>query len=259
MLGLIQGLTEFLPISSSAHLILPNQLLGWPDQGLAFDIAVHVGTLSAVLVYYWKDLMGILKGWFPTLRGDFSDENGRLGWYIILSTIPVGIVGLAFGGMIEDKLRSVVVIAATTIIFGIVLGIADLRGRGTKDVTAMTVTSALIIGCFQAIALIPGVSRSGITMTAGLFLGFNRTASARFSFLLSIPTIIMSAVYKGKDLIHMSEFDWMPLAIGVAVSGVSAYFCIYYFMGFLNRIGMMPYVYYRLLLGLVLVGVIAFF
>ena len=256
VLALIQGITEFLPVSSSGHLILPKELLGWPDQGLAFDVAVHVGTLAAVLIYFRKDIGAIIVGGFKTLGGNFSDPSGRLAWMIVVATIPAGLVGLLTSDFIEQNLRSMAVIAATTIIFGLLLGLADARKTGVKDIFEIGLLAAFIIGCAQAMALIPGTSRSGITITAALFLGFSRDASARFSFLMSIPIIILSGGFKSLELIGEQQVDWQALAIGIVVSSVSAYLCIHYFLSFINRIGMMPFVYYRLLLGLGLIALI---
>lgn len=253
ILGLIQGITEFLPISSSGHLILPKEILGWPDQGLAFDVAVHVGTLSAVILYFRKDIAEVFMGGIKTLGGDFSQPAGRLAWYLMLGTIPAGLAGIFFGDFIEAHLRSMLVIAATTIIFGILLGLADLRKSNQRSLYEIGLWAALFIGCAQALALIPGTSRSGITITAALLLGFSRDASARFSFLLSIPAIALSGGYKSLELIQMPSIDWTPILVGVAVSAVSAYLCIYFFLSFINRIGMMPFVYYRLLLGIGLI------
>ena len=256
ILALIQGITEFLPISSSGHLILPSEVLNWPDQGLAFDVAVHVGTLSAVLIYFRQDVAQIIAGGFATLSGNFSHPQGKLAWMIVLATIPAGLSGLFFNDFIEANLRSATVIATTTIVFGILLGLADVNSRKTKTLIEIGLISALVIGCAQALALIPGTSRSGITITAALFLGFSRDASARFSFLISIPVIILSGGYKGLELVGQTGIDWVFISVGVLCSAISAYLCIYFFLSFINRIGMMPFVYYRLVLGLALVAMI---
>ncbi len=252
-LALIQGLTEFLPISSSAHLILPSQVLGWEDQGLAFDVAVHIGTLMAVMVYFRNDIISILKGWFTTGFSAHPDQEAQLGWYVILATIPAGLAGVLAGDFIEENLRSSFVIACTTIGFGILLGIAD-RFRGeAKGIAQMTLMAALVIGVAQMIALIPGTSRSGITMTAALLLAFDRNSAARFSFLLSIPLILAAGGLKMLELLESAlPVDWQAILLGVAVSAVSAWICIYYFLAFINRIGMMPFVVYRLILGAIL-------
>lgn len=257
VLALIQGITEFLPISSSGHLILPHQIFGWPDQGLAFDVAVHVGTLAAVVIYFRKEVADIIVGGVKTLGGDFSDPSGRLAWMIAIATIPAGLAGLAFNDFIEANLRSSLVIAATTILFGILLGVADLRKGQRKTLYDIGILAALVIGCAQAVALIPGTSRSGITITAALLLGYSREGSAKFSFLISIPIILLSGGYKGLGLMDAPSVDWRAIAVGVAVSSVSAYICIHYFLSFINRLGMMPFVYYRLLLGTALVAMVA--
>ncbi|MCJ8275093.1 MAG: undecaprenyl-diphosphate phosphatase, partial [Psychrosphaera sp.] len=191
VLAIIQGLTEFLPISSSAHLILPSQLLGWTNQGLAFDVATHVGTLFAVLLYFRQDVYQLTTAWFESLRGKKS-SNSNLAWCIILGTIPAGLAGLLLKDYIEIYTRNISVIATTTIIFGLLLGWADKYAKQTLIIEQITFKNALVIGLAQAMALIPGTSRSGITMTAGLMLGLDRQSAARFSFLLSIPIIVLA-------------------------------------------------------------------
>ncbi len=259
ILALIQGITEFLPISSSGHLILPKELFDWPDQGLIFDVAVHVGTLAAVVLYFRHDISEIVVGGFKTLGGNFSDPAGRLAWMIVIATIPAGLAGLVFGDFIESNLRSMAVIATTTIVFGILLGVADqknlYRKGEAKTLVQVGIGTAIFIGCAQALALMPGTSRSGVTITAALLLGFNREASAKFSFLLSIPAILLSGMYSGYksiELVGVEGIDWNAIIVGVVVSAISAYICIHYFLSFINRLGMMPFVYYRLVLGAIL-------
>ncbi len=254
-LALIQGITEFLPISSSAHLILPKEILGWRDQGLAFDVAVHIGSLVAVLVYFRKDISLLFVAWFRSFRPETRDGHSKLAWAIIVATIPAGIAGLLLGDFIEQYLRSIHVIAATTILFGLLLWWSDASGERKKNLTDMSIKFALIIGLAQALALIPGTSRSGVTITAALILGFNRADSARFSFLLAVPVILLSGAYMSTKLVG-HEIDWLFMATGIVVSGVSAWLCIHYFLGFINRIGMLPFVIYRLILGAVLVALI---
>ncbi|MEM9256834.1 MAG: undecaprenyl-diphosphate phosphatase [Pseudomonadota bacterium] len=251
VLALIQGITEFLPISSSAHLVLPSLLLGWPDQGLAFDVAVHVGTLAAVVIYYRRDLIAMVRDWIRSLSGGASTENSRLVWYLGLATIPAGLVGLLAGGVIESHLRTLPVIASTTLIFGILLGVAD---RGQRPaMTKLTLPLALAIGLAQALAPVPGVSRSGVTITAALFLGLGRQQAARFSFLLSIPIIASAGSLKAWELSDSAiPVDWYLLAIGTAVAALSAYLCIAAFIRLVGRVGMMPFVYYRVVLALLL-------
>jgi undecaprenyl-diphosphatase len=255
ILAAIQGITEFLPISSSGHLILPSVLLGWSDQGLAFDVALHVGSLVAVLWYFRRDIRELVVGWLRSVTGGGASDQSRLAWYIVLATIPACLAALVVDDLVEQYTRNALVLGATSIIFGLLLGVADWRGRRDRDLLTMTWQFALFIGLMQALALIPGTSRSGITMTAALLLGFNREASARFSFLLSIPLIIAAGVFKGAELAEQGlEEPWSIVLLAVLVSAVTAYLCISLFLGFINRIGMQPFVIYRLLLGGVLIA-----
>jgi len=250
-LALIQGLTEFLPISSSGHLLLPSGILGWPDQGLAFDIAVHMGTLVAVVFYFRRDIFLISRGWLISLYKGGQTENSQLGWYIILASIPACFMGLLFGEMIETHLRSTLVIGVTTIFFGLLLAWSDhmSQSSSTHNISQLTIKIALIIGFAQVFALIPGTSRSGITITAALFCGLHREGAARFSFLIAIPIILLSGGYKTIELLTAPLANWGDILIGFVVSAISAFICIMYFMKFINRIGMMPFVIYRLVLG----------
>lgn len=253
VLALVQGLTEFLPISSSAHLILVPKLVHWPDQGLAFDVAVHVGTLSAVVLYFRNEVKAMSVDWVSSLRTRKQTSNSRLAWAVLLGTIPVGLAGLLFKGYIEENLRSPLVMATTTVVFGLLLWLADVAGKRQRNENSINWKDVVIIGCAQALALIPGTSRSGATMTAGLLLGLSREAAARFSFLLSIPVITLSGMLVIKDLVEQSaKVDWMAMVFGTVLAGITAYFCIHYFLRLLDRIGMLPFVIYRLLLGAVL-------
>lgn len=256
-LALLQGLTEFLPISSSAHLILVPVFLGWEDQGLAFDVAVHVGTLLAVVIHFRRDLAWILKGWFASLMpGRILTHNAVLGWGMILGTLPVGVAGWLAEDWVETWLRSPLVIASATIVFGGLLWLAQALGPQCRSLDRLTWKDALIIGLFQAVALIPGTSRSGITLTGGLLLGLDRIAAARFSFLLSIPVIFLAGGLETMHLVQSAESsDWYTLGLGIAVSGLSAYGCIGWFLRFLERVGIVPFVLYRLALGVVLIYV----
>ncbi|WP_421857871.1 undecaprenyl-diphosphate phosphatase [Marinobacter salarius] len=253
VLAVIQGLTEFLPISSSAHLILPSQVFGWPDQGLAFDVAVHVGTLAAVIWYFRAEVGRLTVAWVgDTVRGRVGQDSG-LAWAVIAGTIPAGLAGLLLNDFIETSLRSGLVIAVSTIGFGLMLWWSDAVGRRNRDLPALTMKDAVIIGVAQALALIPGTSRSGITITAALFLGFGREAAARFSFLLSIPLILAAGLLKTLELVEQGgATDWAAIALGAALSFVSAVVCIHLFLKFLERLGLMPFVIYRLVLGLLL-------
>ncbi|MGC9422706.1 MULTISPECIES: undecaprenyl-diphosphate phosphatase [unclassified Vibrio] len=250
MLALIQGLTEFLPISSSAHLILPSAILGWADQGLAFDVAVHVGTLAAVVIYFRHEVVTLLHAFFASIFKGERGKEAKLAWLIILATIPACVFGLLMKDIVEFYLRSAWVIASTTIIFGLLLWYVDKRARLVSDEYQAGWKQALFVGVAQAFAIIPGTSRSGATMTAALYLGFTREAAARFSFLMSIPIITLAGGYLGVQLISSSE----PVAVnflltGIITSFVSAYLCIFFFLKLISRMGMTPFVIYRLILG----------
>ena len=265
ILAILQGLTEFLPISSSAHLILPSAILGWHDQGLAFDVAVHVGTLLAVMLYFRQEVGNMAVAWLGTLTATGRNDSGKttaqifegkLAWWILFATIPAGLFGLLGKDLIEEHLRTALVIAITTLLFGVLLGYADIKAgkrkpEENKSFEKLGFKGAMLIGLAQAIALIPGTSRSGITMTIGLMLGLSRDNAARFSFLLSIPAIAMAGSYLTLKLILSAEgVDWFSMALGGTVSFVCAYACIHYFLILLERVGMMPFVIYRLLLGI---------
>lgn len=256
LLAAIQGLTEFLPVSSSAHLILPSVLLGWKDQGLAFDVSVHLGSLAAVIVYFYSELKHLTINWIQSLKNGKSSPESRLAWCIILSTIPASLVGLALGNLIELHLRTILVIAITTIIFGLALGYADYRNIGTKNIHKFTWKSALFVGFAQILALIPGTSRSGITITAALLLGFERTAAAKFSFFIAIPIIFLSGVYKGFQLSTELAVNWLELTLGALFSFAVAYMCIHLFISLVSKIGMMPFVIYRIILGITLLIIV---
>jgi len=257
LLAAIQGLTEFLPVSSSAHLILPSILLGWKDQGLAFDVSVHLGSLAAVIIYFYSDLKHLTINWLHSLKDGESSPESRLAWCIILSTIPASLVGLALGSLIELHLRTILVIAITTIIFGLALGYADYKNVGSKDIYKFTWKSALFVGFAQVLALIPGTSRSGITITAALLLGFERTAAAKFSFFIAIPIIFLSGAYKGVQLSMELAVNWLELSLGALFSFAIAYVCIHLFINLVSKIGMMPFVIYRVILGIILLIIVA--
>lgn len=254
VLALIQGLTEFLPISSSAHLLLPSMLLGWPDQGLAFDVAVHFGTLSAVMVYFRRELWGLTRGGFNALAQRSMNDSSWEITYLGVATMPAVAVGFALNEVM-DSLRTVPVLATTTIVFALLLGYADRRTEQSPKTKVGSWGAALFIGCAQAIAPIPGTSRSGITITAGLLLGLSRQAAARFSFLLSIPVILGAALLKVLELMNTDTVvDAFPMLLGTTVAGVSAYACIAAFLRLIDVVGMLPFVVYRLMLGAVLVA-----
>lgn len=257
VLALIQGLTEFLPISSSAHLILPSQLFGWDDQGLAFDVAVHVGSLAAVVMYFRKEVSEVLVAWFKQFGAQGHTENSTLGWWIILATIPAIVFGLLAKDLIETYLRATWVIGTTTIVFGLLLWYADAKGKQSMQIMQLGWKKALIIGLAQAAAMIPGTSRSGATITMALLLGLDRQSAARFSFLLSIPVILAAGSYLTLKLVSSGQaVDWFELSLGAVLSFGSAYACIHLFLKALDKIGMLPFVIYRLVLGALLFALI---
>jgi len=250
VLGLIQGLTEFLPISSSAHLLLPSQLLGWDDQGLAFDVAVHMGSLLAVLGYFRKYLLELWRGSLTAVQQRCWNDESEMVVYLLLATVPAGLAGLLLQGFVAGNLRSLLVIAAATFGFGLLLGVADYAGIHNQK---LNLKRALVIGLAQALAIIPGTSRSGITMTAALFCGLDRQTAARFSFLLSIPLIVAAGGLQAYQLTATAEpTDWGLLASGVAVSGVAAYLTIGWFLRLVDRLGFLPFVIYRCALAVLL-------
>ncbi len=255
VLALIQGLTEFLPVSSSAHLILGSRAFGWPDQGLAFDVATHLGTLLAVLWYFRRDLAAMGSAVLSARHGDA--QSRRLAWLLVLASIPALVVGALAADWVEAGLRSPVVIAVATILFGIVLWLADRYGARRWEVSDIGLRPALLIGLAQVLALIPGTSRSGITITAGRALGLKAPAAARFSFLLSIPII---AAAGGHGLLRVLQGDagiaLQPFLLAAAISALTALACIHVFLQLLERIGLTPFVIYRLLLGTVLLWLV---
>jgi undecaprenyl-diphosphatase len=256
LLACVQGFTEFLPISSSAHLIVTPSLFGYSLQSLAFDVAVHVGTLGAVMLYFRRELATMTNALGRSLgRRSLADPNARLAAMILIATLPILVLGFPLKALLEflrddDRLIELV-IATTTIAFGLLLWLADRLGKRRRDEHSLGWASALLIGLFQAIAILPGTSRSGITMTAGLFLGLTREAASRFSFLLSIPTIALAGLMETKELLESAEpVAWDELWLGAALSFVVAYLTIHFFLRFIERISMLPFVIYRLVLGL---------
>lgn len=255
VLAVVQGITEFLPISSSGHLILVPLLTGWSDQGQAFDVALHMGTLLAVVSYFRRDIGRILADFGTSLVERRTVGDSRLAWAIAFATIPAGLAGLALKVVGDEALRTPHVIIATTLCFGLLLGWSDWRGRKNRVEQQLSWGEVFLIGIAQAVALIPGTSRSGITMTTGLFLGLNRTAAARFSFLLSIPIIVLAAGVNLLGLIRQPEVvDWLSLGLGTALAAGSGWLAIHFLLKLLNRFGMWPFVLYRLLLGGVLIA-----
>lgn len=259
LLALVQGLTEFLPISSSAHLILVPVLLGLPDQGLAFDVAVHAGTLAAVVAYLRRDFGALAGGWARSvLGGRPGAPESRMAWMIIAAILPVAVAGLVAGEAVEQHLRAPVVIAVANLVFALALLAADRWGAATRGEGSLTLAGAMLIGCAQAFALVPGASRSGVTITAALALGLTPHAAARFSFLLAAPVIALAGGAKGFELLAApGAVDWLSLGIGALVAGVSAYACIGVFLALVAQVGLWPFAAYRIVLGAILLAVFA--
>lgn len=257
-IAFIQGLTEFLPISSSAHLILVPKLLEWQDQGLVFDIAVHLGTLVAVVWYFRQDISALIVDFFASIRHQKTIGQSKMAWGVLLATIPVGLAGLLFKDIIASDLRSITVIAYATLGFGVLLGIADYISRNNSNVrSSITWFDIFFIGTMQALALIPGTSRSGITITAALLIGLSRTLAAKFAFLLAIPVIILSTLLVGVDLIkYNTVIDYQALIIAFGVAAIVAYLVIAFFMRIINTISLLPFVLYRIFLGIILLTII---
>lgn len=257
LLALVQGITEFLPISSSAHLILVNQLLGLGEGSLTFDIAVHTGTLSAVLFHFRNELRAILTSQHsPSIA---LSANHNLFWLVVIATLPVMLVGGLYKDWIEAHLRTAEIIATTTVVFGILLWFADWR-RARVDASIVSLFQALIIGIAQVLALVPGTSRAGITITAALLLGLSRQQSLNFSFLLAIPVIGAASILNLFEIVQGEVFDtsaWYPMITGFIVSAVFALFTMKLFIYFVDKIGMLPFVIYRLVLGAVLFLIIS--
>lgn len=266
VLSLIQGLTEFLPVSSSAHLILPSRLLGWEDQGVAFDVACHVGTLAAVVLFYRKRLAAMIRDWFVSLKTRQQSSDSRLAWHIVLVTVPVCLAGLVLHGAIEDIFRehAELTIAIATIVFGLLLWVADRFGRACDPgrriaLNSMPLWIALAVGLSQIMAFVPGTSRSGITITVALFLGLSRRDAADYSFLLSIPIIAAAGSYELMKIIAgkaAGAASFGDAAVGIVLSFVSAYVVIRLFIRFISNMGMTPFVIYRILLGCALLAIV---
>ena len=257
ILAIVQGLTEFLPISSSGHLVLVPHFFDWADQGLAFDVAVHFGSLIAVLLFFRQDIFGLLRGGIQVLGGKVETVESRLALGIALGTIPASLAGLFLVDWIEANLRSPYVIVFTLSGYGVLMIVADRFGKRERNISGMTIGNAFLIGIAQALALVPGTSRSGVTITAARFMGFERQDAARFSFLLAVPVILLATGY---SLINLLRDDaavaWGQLATGVVVSAIVAYLSIEFFMRFVSRIGLMPFAIYRLALAAVIVYVL---
>ena len=266
VLGLVQGLTEFLPISSSAHLRLTAAFAGWHDPGAAFTAITQIGTETAVLIYFRKDISRIVSAWFRSLTDSSmrSDHDAQMGWLVIVGSIPIGVLGVTFKDQIEGPFRDLRLIATTLIVMGIVLGIADRlaardeaggKHRAVKErktLKELGIRDGLIFGFCQAMALIPGVSRSGATISGGLLMGYTREAAARYSFLLAIPAVLASGVFELKDAGDGGHVSWGPTIFATFIAFGVGYAVISWFMKFITTKSFMPFVIYRVLLGILL-------
>ncbi|MEV5574389.1 undecaprenyl-diphosphate phosphatase [Spirillospora sp. NPDC052269] len=258
VLGIVQGLTEFLPISSSGHLLIVPKLVGWEDPGAAFTAVIQLGTMLAVIIYFWRDLVNIITTWTkslwtPALR---PTMDARMGWYIGLGTIPISVIGLATKDFVEKGARNLWLNASSLIIMGLVLMIAEWAGARKREVADLNLRDGLVIGAFQCLSLIPGSSRSGSTMTGALFLGYTREAAARYSFLLSVPAVVLSGLFELRKAFD-GGLAWMPTVIATVVSFVVGYACIAWLLKYLVKHSMMLFVYYRVALGGALLGLLA--
>jgi undecaprenyl-diphosphatase len=259
VLGIVQGLTEFLPISSTAHLRIVPALLGWQDPGTAFTAVVQLGTMLAVLVYFWNDLWSIAKAWLrslrdPALRGTL---DARMGWFLIIGTIPVSVIGLALKDPIEHQFRSLELIGAALVVMGLVLGRAESAATETREVADLTRRDAWIIGFAQAGALIPGVSRSGATITAARGLGFDRESAATFSFMMSTPIIAAAALLKVPKALAQSGVT-LSLTVAVLTAAVSSAFAITVLLRYVKHRGLGVFAIYRIVLGAAVLALVAY-
>lgn len=255
ILGLVQGLGEFLPISSTAHLILVPYFFGWQDPGLAFDVALHLGTLIAVIGFFWKDWLNIFQLAFESKSkiqfDQKNDFNKKTLWLLVLATIPGVLAGYFLEAKAETIFRSPLIIAGTLFLLGLILYLVDKYLQHRKNIKQVNWKDAIIIGLSQAVAIIPGVSRSGATITAGLFLGLSRSGAARFSFLLSTPIILGATIFKFPELFQ-NGINW-PIILGVLVSAISGYLAIKYLLLFIEKVGYGIFFWYRLALALLII------
>ncbi|MFJ8543759.1 undecaprenyl-diphosphate phosphatase [Streptomyces sp. NPDC093586] len=271
VLGLVQGLTEFLPVSSSAHLRLTAAFSGWHDPGAAFTAITQIGTEAAVLIYFRKDIGRILSAWTRSLASKEmrGDPDARMGWLVIIGSIPIGVLGLTLKDQIEGPFRDLRVTATMLIVVGVIIGIADrLAARDEKggrhrapkqrkELDSLGVRDGLIYGLCQAMALVPGVSRSGATISGGLFMGYRREAAARYSFLLAVPAVLASGLFELKDAMESDHVSWGPTLFATVIAFGSGYAVIAWFMKFISTKSFMPFVWYRVALGIVIIALVA--
>lgn len=255
ILGLVQGITEFLPISSSAHIFIVSQLFGWQDPGAAFTAVSQIGTELAVIVFFRRDIARIISAWArslvkPALR---SGIDARMGWYIIVGTIPIAVIGLVFSHQIETAARNLWLVSGTLIGFGIILGVADALGRHRLVLANLNAKDGILFGLGQALALIPGVSRSGATISTGLALGYTREAAARYAFLLAIPAVVASGLYEATKIGGDSAVEWAPTILATVIAFFTGFAVIAWLLRWVTTRSYLPFVIYRIALGLLLI------
>ena len=255
ILGLVQGITEFLPISSSAHIFIVSQLLGWQDPGAAFTAVSQIGTELAVIVFFRRDIARIISAWArslftPALR---SGIDARMGWYIIVGTMPIAVIGLTFSHQIETAARNLWLVSGTLIGFGIILGVADALGRHRLALANLNAKDGILFGLGQALALIPGVSRSGATISTGLALGYTREAAARYAFLLAIPAVVASGLYEATKIGSDPTVEWGPTILATVIAFVTGFAVIAWLLRWVTTRSYLPFVIYRIALGLLLI------
>lgn len=255
VLGLVQGITEFLPVSSSAHIFVVSQLLGWQDPGAAFTAVSQIGTELAVIIYFRRDIARIISAWArslvkPALR---SSIDARMGWYIIVGTIPIAVLGLVFSHQIETAARNLWLVSGTLILFGIILGVTDALSRHQLAISHLNAKDGILFGLGQALALIPGVSRSGATISTGLALGYTREASARYAFLLAIPAVVASGLYEATKINSDPVVGWGPTILATVIAFISGFAVIVWLLRWVTTRTYLPFVIYRIVLGVLLI------
>ena len=259
VLGLVQGLTEFLPISSSAHILIVSRLFGWGDPGAAFTAVSQIGTETAVLVYFRHDIARIASTWFRSLtdRSLRGSIDARMGWYVIVGTIPIAVLGLTFASVIETSARNLWLVATVLIVFGVVLGLADRLGKKVKELDSLNVRDGVLFGLGQALALIPGVSRSGATISTGLALGYSRYAATRYAFLLAIPAVLASGLYEATKIGDDPNVQWGQTILATSIALIVGYLVIAWLIRWVTTRSYLPFVIYRVVLGSVLLVLLA--
>ncbi len=259
VLGVVQGLTEFLPISSSAHLLILSQLFGWEDPGAAFTAVTQIGTELAVILYFRREIVAILRAWARSIVSADArhDPDARMGWLVIIGTIPIGVLGLLFADQIETVARNLWLTATMLIVFGVLLGVADALGTRQKTERDLTVRDGLLYGLAQSLALIPGVSRSGATITGGLAMGYTRAAAARYAFLLAIPAVLASGLCEARKIGDETNVAWGPTILATVIAFGVGLSVIAWLMRWLTTRSFLPFVIYRLGLGLLVIVLLA--